>query len=154
MPDLDVVIAGGPDDEYAQLIAEAVPARVETTDERSLLALNYTSGTTGTPKGVMYQHRGAYLQALAMVAQAELRPGSVFLWTLPMFHCNGWCFPWAVTAAGGTHVELRQRRAGSDLARHPQRGRHSFQRSTDRADSARIRAVGRRGSGSVADPGR
>ncbi len=108
LPDLDVVIAGGPEDEYARLIAEAVPGRIETTDERSLLALNYTSGTTGTPKGVMYQHRGAYLQALAMAAQAELRPGSVFLWTLPMFHCNGWCFPWAVTAAGGTHVELRR----------------------------------------------
>jgi fatty-acyl-CoA synthase len=56
----------------------------------------------------MYQHRGAYLQALAMAAQGALGPGSVFLWTLPMFHCNGWCFPWAVTAAGGTHVELRR----------------------------------------------
>jgi fatty-acyl-CoA synthase len=71
-----------------------------------LLALNYTSGTTGSPKGVMYQHRGAYLQALAMSYHARLGPGSVHLWTLPMFHCNGWCFTWAVTAAGGTHVCL------------------------------------------------
>jgi fatty-acyl-CoA synthase len=71
-----------------------------------LLALNYTSGTTGRPKGVMYQHRGAYLQALAMTYHARLGPGSVHLWTLPMFHCNGWCFTWAVTAAGGTHVCL------------------------------------------------
>ena len=72
--------------------------------ERDLIALNYTSGTTGAPKGVMYEHRGAYLQALAMAQQARLGVESVYLWTLPMFHCNGWCFPWAVTAAGGTHV--------------------------------------------------
>jgi fatty-acyl-CoA synthase len=56
---------------------------------------------------VMYNHRGAYLQALAMMAQSGLTPGAVFLWTLPMFHCNGWCFPWAVTAAGAVHLELR-----------------------------------------------
>jgi fatty-acyl-CoA synthase len=108
VPGIDVVVSGGSDDEYDELIAGARPARAPVDDELALLALNYTSGTTGRPKGVMYQHRGAYLQALAMVAQAELRPGSVFLWTLPMFHCNGWCFPWAVTAAGATHVELRK----------------------------------------------
>ncbi len=108
VPDLRVVVAGRADDDYEQLIREASPMRIAVDDELALLALNYTSGTTGRPKGVMYQHRGAYLQALAMAAQAELRPGSVFLWTLPMFHCNGWCFPWAVTAAGGTHVELRR----------------------------------------------
>jgi fatty-acyl-CoA synthase len=107
-PQARVVVAGGPDDGYGALVADAAPARVPVDDELALLALNYTSGTTGRPKGVMYQHRGAYLQALAMVAQAGLRPGSVFLWTLPMFHCNGWCFPWAVTAAGATHVELRK----------------------------------------------
>ena len=56
----------------------------------------------------MYSHRGRYLQALAMVAQGGLDPATVFLWTLPMFHCNGWCYPWAVTAAGGVHVALRQ----------------------------------------------
>jgi fatty-acyl-CoA synthase len=71
------------------------------------LAINYTSGTTGHPKGVMYHHRGAYLQALGMCYHARLGPESRYLWTLPMFHCNGWCFTWAVTAAGGTHVCLR-----------------------------------------------
>ena len=75
--------------------------RCTPDDERALLSINYTSGTTGRPKGVMYHHRGAYLQALAMVGHTGLSPSSVHLWTLPMFHCNGWCFPWAVTAAGG-----------------------------------------------------
>jgi fatty-acyl-CoA synthase len=78
------------------------------TDELALISLNYTSGTTGDPKGVEYLHRGAYLQALAMAHHMKMCPGSVYLWTLPMFHCNGWCFPWAVTAAGGTHVCLRK----------------------------------------------
>src|SRR3954453_5473913 len=77
-------------------------------DEESLISLNYTSGTTGAPKGVMYAHRGAYLQALAMAYHSQMRPGSVHLWTLPMFHCNGWCFTWAVTAAGATHVCVRK----------------------------------------------
>jgi fatty-acyl-CoA synthase len=82
------------------------PLHADLPDEASLLALNYTSGTTGRPKGVMYEHRGAYVQAMAMAYHARLEPGSVHLWTLPMFHCNGWSFPWAVTAAGGTHVCL------------------------------------------------
>jgi fatty-acyl-CoA synthase len=73
-------------------------------DERSMLAINYTSGTTGRPKGVVYHHRGAYLQALAMAYHMGLGPDTVFLWTLPMFHCNGWCHTWAVTAAGGQHL--------------------------------------------------
>jgi fatty-acyl-CoA synthase len=80
---------------------------VPCTDERGLLAINYTSGTTGRPKGVMYHPRGAYLQALAMSFHARLDPSSVYLWTLPMFHCNGWCFTWGVTAAGATHLCLR-----------------------------------------------
>ena len=104
---LPCFIAGGPADSYEDWIAgadEAVPAMV---DERQLLAINYTSGTTGRPKGVMYHHRGAYLQATAMAYHARLGPGARYLWTLPMFHCNGWCFTWAVTAAGGTHVCLR-----------------------------------------------
>lgn len=75
-------------------------------DERALLAINYTSGTTGRPKGVMYSHRGAYLQALGNVVGTRLSPASGYLWTLPMFHCNGWAFTWAVTAAGGRHVCL------------------------------------------------
>ncbi len=93
-------------EEYEALLADAQPQAVRPTDERSLLSINYTSGTTGKPKGVMYHHRGAYLQALAMVGHTGLSPSSVHLWTLPMFHCNGWCFPWAVTAAGATHVCL------------------------------------------------
>jgi fatty-acyl-CoA synthase len=76
--------------------------------EADTISINYTSGTTGKPKGVMYSFRGAYLNALAEVFHANLRPESVYLWTLPMFHCNGWCFPWAVTAAGATHVCLRK----------------------------------------------
>ena len=60
----------------------------------------------GRPKGVMYHHRGAYLQALAMLAHTKMDATSAYLWTLPMFHCNGWCFPWAVTAAGAAHVCL------------------------------------------------
>ena len=93
-------------EEYEALLAGAEPTSITTDDERGLLSINYTSGTTGKPKGVMYHHRGAYLQALAMVGHTGLTPSAVHLWTLPMFHCNGWCFPWAVTAAGATHVCL------------------------------------------------
>src|SRR6266581_2733403 len=78
------------------------------TDEWDALALLYTSGTTGDPKGVVYHHRGAYLNALANALAFGLKPDSVYLWTLPMFHCNGWTYTWAVTAAGGTHVCLRR----------------------------------------------
>lgn len=77
-------------------------------DEWQALALNYTSGTTGNPKGVVYHHRGAYLNALGNLVSFNLTPDTVYLWTLPMFHCNGWTYPWAVTAAGGTHVCLRK----------------------------------------------
>lgn len=93
---------------YDELVDGAEPHRVEVADERSLLSINYTSGTTGRPKGVMYHHRGAYLQALAMAYHAKLDTSSQYLWTLPMFHTNGWCFPWAVTAAGGVHHCLRK----------------------------------------------
>jgi len=93
-------------EEYEALLAGAPELALTPDDERALLSINYTSGTTGRPKGVMYHHRGAYLQTLAMVAHVGLNPSSVYLWTLPMFHCNGWTFPWAVTAAGGTHVCL------------------------------------------------
>src|SRR5712691_4313083 len=74
--------------------------------EEDTISINYTSGTTGRPKGVMYTHRGAYLNALAEAVHARLDSRSVYLWTLPMFHCNGWCFTWAVTAVGATHVCL------------------------------------------------
>ncbi|MFH1152529.1 MAG: acyl--CoA ligase family protein [Pseudomonadota bacterium] len=83
------------------------PQAMDVTDENQLLSINYTSGTTGRPKGVMYHHRGAYLNAIGESLEAGLNVSSVYLWTLPMFHCNGWCFTWAVTAMGGTHVCLR-----------------------------------------------
>ncbi|PYE18493.1 fatty-acyl-CoA synthase [Williamsia limnetica] len=100
------VLAGGGGD-YEQRLADAPAPVLHEPRERGLLAINYTSGTTGRPKGVMYHHRGAYLQAVAMAYHSRLEPASNYLWTLPMFHCDGWCFTWAVTAAGGTHVCLR-----------------------------------------------
>ena len=103
----DADVSGASDCEYEALLAAAEPHRASIADEQSLLSLNYTSGTTGHPKGVMYSHRGANLNALAMAAQGGLDSNAVFLWTLPMFHCNGWCYPWAVTAVGGVHVMLR-----------------------------------------------
>jgi fatty-acyl-CoA synthase len=101
-----MVRAGGPQDQLEELIATGKPTIERVEDERSLLAINYTSGTTARPKGVMYHHRGAYLQALAMALHMGLDSDSVYLWTLPMFHCNGWCFPWGVTATGGVHLCL------------------------------------------------
>jgi fatty-acyl-CoA synthase len=77
-------------------------------DEWQAICLLYTSGTTGNPKGVVYSHRGAYLNALGNVLTFGLSPRSVYLWTLPMFHCSGWSYTWAVTAVGGTHVCLRK----------------------------------------------
>jgi fatty-acyl-CoA synthase len=77
-------------------------------DEWDAIALNYTSGTTGNPKGVVYHHRGAYLNALGNVLVWSMKQYPVYLWTLPMFHCNGWCFPWTITAMAGTHVCLRR----------------------------------------------
>ena len=78
-------------------------------DEWDAIALNYTSGTTGNPKGVVYHHRGAYLNALGTTLYARLNAGTpVYLWTLPLFHCNGWCYAWALAAVGGTSVCLRK----------------------------------------------
>ncbi|MBF8193842.1 AMP-binding protein, partial [Nonomuraea sp. K274] len=99
-----LVSSGG----YEALLAGADPLLVRVEDELSPLSINYTSGTTGRPKGVVYHHRGAYLQALAMALHTRLDAASGYLWTLPMFHCNGWCFPWAVTLAGGRHICLRK----------------------------------------------
>ncbi len=96
--------------DYEALLAEGDPAQPWQlpADEWQACSLNYTSGTTGNPKGVVYHHRGAYLNALGNLIAFGLTPQSRYLWTLPMFHCNGWTFTWGVTAAGGTHVCLRK----------------------------------------------
>jgi len=96
--------------DYERLLDEGDPAYewARPADEWQALALLYTSGTTGDPKGVVYSHRGAYLNALGNALALGLGPRSVYLWTLPMFHCNGWTHTWAVTAVGGTHVCLRK----------------------------------------------
>jgi len=94
---------------YEQFLAQASQERPASwlEDEEETISIDYTSGTTGQPKGVQYTYRGAYLNALGEVIVAGMSADSVYLWTLPIFHCNGWCFPWAVTAASARHVCLR-----------------------------------------------
>jgi len=96
--------------DYEAFLATGDPAFSEESpkDAWEAITLNYTSGTTGNPKGVVYHHRGAYLNALGNVLVWGMRHHPVYLWTLPMFHCNGWCFPWTITAMAGTHVCLRR----------------------------------------------
>ncbi len=95
---------------YDDLLARGSdePLPWEVGDETACISINYTSGTTGRPKGVQYSHRGAYLNSFGEVVHSGHTFDSVYLWTLPMFHCNGWCTPWGVTAIGGTHVCLRE----------------------------------------------
>ncbi len=95
---------------YEELLEEgdAAAAPLFPADEWQAISLNYTSGTTGDPKGVVYHHRGAYLNALGNAQVWQMPHFPVYLWTLPMFHCNGWCFPWTVTLQAGTHVCLRR----------------------------------------------
>jgi fatty-acyl-CoA synthase len=100
---------GDPDDRYERFLAAASGEMPDSwlEHEEETISINYTSGTTGQPKGVQYSYRGAYLNALNEVIVVGMGTESVYLWTLPMFHCNGWCFPWAVTAVAATHVALR-----------------------------------------------
>jgi len=113
---IDIADALGPGGErlgemdYEEFLATGDPgfADAPPVDEWDAIALNYTSGTTGNPKRVVYHHRGAYLNALGNVIVWGMRQHPVYLWTLPMFHCSGWCFPWTITAMAGTHVCLRR----------------------------------------------
>lgn len=95
--------------DYESLLLEgdAEASWQRPNDEWDAIALNYTSGTTGNPKGVIYHHRGAFLAAMTNSLVFQMTPETVYLWTLPMFHCNGWAYTWAITAVGGTHVCLR-----------------------------------------------
>jgi fatty-acyl-CoA synthase len=104
--------------EYEALLAAGDPGYAwrPPVDEWSSITLSYTSGTTGNPKGVVYSHRGAYLNALADIVTWSMPRHAVYLWTLPMFHCNGWCFPWAVAALAGTNVCLRKVEASKIFA--------------------------------------
>ncbi|ADZ68970.1 acyl-CoA synthetase [Polymorphum gilvum] len=114
----DVMVEGGSRPRagaltYEALLAEGDPDFAWTcpSSEWDAITLNYTSGTTGNPKGVVYHHRGAHLNALSQIQTWNMPAHSVYLWTLPMFHCNGWCFPWAIAANAGTSVCLRAVRA-------------------------------------------
>ena len=113
--DFDDPVYDGPGDligekEYEAFLEEGTPdfAWSWPDDEWDAVALNYTSGTTGNPKGVVLHHRGAYLNAIGNMMVWAMPPHPVYLWTLPMFHCNGWCFPWTVAALAGTQVCLRR----------------------------------------------
>jgi len=101
--------------EYEAFLAQGDPAFAWSgpDDEWRAISLNYTSGTTGNPKGVVYHHRGAYLNALSNIVGWNVAHHPVYLWTLPMFHCNGWCFPWSLAAVGGTSVCMRRVEAGA-----------------------------------------
>ncbi|MET0851619.1 MAG: AMP-binding protein, partial [Candidatus Rokuibacteriota bacterium] len=101
---------GAPGDPYEDFLAQGSPEPVPSCleDEEETISINYTSGTTGRPKGVMYTYRGAYLNALGEVIETGMTFSTRYLWTLPMFHCNGWCFTWGVTSVAGTHVCLRR----------------------------------------------
>jgi fatty-acyl-CoA synthase len=117
--DYDDPIYDGPGERIGEIEYEALVAEGDPNfdwpmpdDEWDAISLNYTSGTTGDPKGVVYHHRGAHLLAVANVVTGAMARHPVYLWTLPMFHCNGWCFPWSISVMAGTHVCLRQVRAG------------------------------------------
>ena len=97
-----------PGPEYEEFLSEGSEEHIEipVEDENEVITINYTSGTTGLPKGCMYTHRGAYLNAIGEALELGMNSDTVYLWTLPMFHCNGWCFTWGATSMGGTHICL------------------------------------------------
>jgi fatty-acyl-CoA synthase len=110
---LDDAVVGGEalgEIDYERFISTGDPDFVWAMpdDEWDAISLNYTSGTTGNPKGVVFHHRGAYLASMSTLLAAQITSAPVYLWTLPMFHCNGWCFTWALSIVGGTHVCLRK----------------------------------------------
>ena len=123
----DQAFAGGKrigEIEYEDALAQGDPGFVARPpgDEWDAIALSYTSGTTGNPKGVVTHHRGAYLNAVSNILAANLGQHPVYLWTLPMFHCNGWCFPWTIAAAAGVNVCLRKVDPGKIFALIKQHG--------------------------------
>ena len=126
-------------EEYEAFLESGSPSEPDwpIDDEEDVISINYTSGTTGRPKGVMYTHRGAYLNALGEIIETKMTSDSVYLWTLPMFHCNGWCYPWAVVAIGGTQVCLRKFDAGQGLESRAHAGRDPLLRRADGADRVR-----------------
>jgi acyl-CoA synthetase (AMP-forming)/AMP-acid ligase II len=116
-PQIKIVTVGegqaesrGSEPDYERFLQEASPEAmpIPVVDEDALISINYTSGTTGTPKGAMYTHRGAYLNSLGVMHALEMNARSAYLWTLPMFHCNGWCCTWAFAAAGAVSICLRR----------------------------------------------
>ncbi len=118
--DIDDPEYGGPGELIGEMSYEALLASGDAqagflwpADEWQSLCLNYTSGTTGSPKGVLYHHRGAYLNAMGNALACDMRQHAVYLWTLPMFHCNGWSFPWTIALLAGTNVCLRRVEAGA-----------------------------------------
>ena len=137
-PDVETIVVqdtGEPDDPYEELLAAGStdePVRAGSTDEDEPISINYTSGTTGKPKGAVYTHRGAYLRAHGVALETRLAYDSVHLWTLPMFHCDGWCLTWGVTAAGGRARVPAQGRAGAHLGavRAPRASRTTAARPT------------------------
>ena len=130
--------------DYESLVAEA-PRHVRKAaeiGERDLLTINYTSGTTSRPKGVMITHRNAWVNCVGMLAHIRLTPRDAYLWTLPMFHANGWTFTWTVTAAGGKHVCLRKVEPAAVFRLAAAEARHLDVRRAHRADRAGQRAGG------------